>query len=64
MNILPQIWDIRTAKLVTSLNCKTNEDSEFLYCAQVLPPSQMFSFLFSGFSHRFEALQMFSTLYH
>lgn len=29
-----QIWDIRTAKLVTSLNCKTHEDAEFLYCAQ------------------------------
>ena len=29
-----QLWDTRTQKLVANLNCRTGEDTEFLYCAQ------------------------------
>ncbi|XP_063686610.1 uncharacterized protein LOC134820283 isoform X2 [Bolinopsis microptera] len=29
-----QLWDTRSQKLVSTLNCRTVEDSEFLYCGQ------------------------------
>ena len=29
-----QLWDTRSRKLLSTLNCRTVEDSEFLYCGQ------------------------------
>ena len=34
LNLIIQLWDTRSRKLLSTLNCRTVEESEFLYCGQ------------------------------